>query len=135
MEKRRYSVEEMLRSNREAHQRWLRPFKNREPTPPPHWIELVGFLLLNFLARCILVGLPIYIGCCASLFVMALFSSHGDALFRIGLPAAQKAFLYLSPVGGLIWSAVSVYLLFRRQGAEDESDESDESKESEEFEE
>ena len=51
----------------------------------------------------------------ALLAAMSLFSSHSDALFRIGLPAAEKAALYLSPVAALIWSAVSVYRLLRRR--------------------
>jgi hypothetical protein len=102
--------EAFVQSSREAFERWLHSPK---PATSVSWVEAVGFLILTFLGRCILVGLPIYVGCCSSLFVMAVFSSHSDALFRIGLPVAEKATLYLSPVGAAVWSAFSVYRSFR----------------------
>jgi len=59
------------------------------------------------------VGLATYAGCVASLVVMAVFSSHSDVLFRIGFPATEKATLYLTPAGALVWSAVGVYRMYR----------------------
>ena len=44
---------------------------------------------------------------------MAVFSAHSDALFRIGVPAAQKATLWLSPVGGVIWYGIIAYRMLR----------------------
>jgi len=102
-----YNIEKLLRSSREADEKYLRHiFK---PTPKPTKVEVLGFLALAFLGRCIVVGLPIYVGCYASLFIMGVFSSHSDALFGIGGPAAERATLYLSPIGAVIWCSISVY--------------------------
>ncbi len=50
-----------------------------KPSPHATWIEVVGFVFLTFLGRCILVGLAAYIGCYASLVIMWIFSKHPDA--------------------------------------------------------
>ena len=97
----------MHRSSRQAWQEFLRrPIF--EPQPKPNWLEILGFLILAFLGRCFAVGFFVYLGCSLFLIIMAFFSSHADVLFRIGFPAAEKAAIYLSVVGGVVWSAIDV---------------------------
>jgi hypothetical protein len=59
---------------------------------------------------------------------MSIFGKHGDALFRIGSPAVEKATLCLSPIGALIWSAFNLYQWWRGSSAAiaDDEEECDE---------
>ena len=105
----------MIRSSRDASDRWLRSLKFSPEQNNPSRIELVGFGLMMFVGKCIVAGLGIFLGCCASLVVMAVFSSHSDELLRIGLSAAIKAALYLSPTAALVWFGMHVYHALRRR--------------------